>query len=94
MLLGGAVAVICCYVNRYSLTEMLKVLLASLLLFLIIGLFAKGILDKYVPYVEAQDEEAAPDEGSVIEKNGEDADSEYDEENANYNEGESEDDRY
>lgn len=89
MLLGGAVAVICTYINGYSLTEMLKILLIALVVFLIIGLIAKAIIDKYVPYIEETEEEIAPDEGSVIEKTGDETSSdEYDDENDVIDEGE------
>lgn len=79
MLLGGAVAVISTYINGYELIDMLKVLLVSLIIFLIIGFVAKIIIDKYVPYIEELDEEVETDEGSFMEKTGDDEAEDLDE---------------
>lgn len=68
MLLGGAVAAIVTYINRYSLLDMLKVILTSLLIFLLLGYIAKIIFDKYVPIPEEENPEETSEDGSVIEK--------------------------
>lgn len=67
MLLGLSVAVIITYINGYTLTEMLKVLLIVLFVFLFIGLIIKHLFDKYIPVIE-ETPETEEDEGSVIEK--------------------------
>lgn len=69
MLLGCSVAVVCTYINGYTLEEMVKVLFVALLLFLILGYIIKIIIDKNIPYVE-ENEDAVADEGAVIEKSG------------------------
>lgn len=79
MLLGGSVAVISTYINGYELIDMLKVLLVSLIIFLIIGFVAKIVIDKYVPYIEELDEEVETDEGSFMEKIGDDEAEDLDE---------------
>lgn len=71
MLLGGAVAAIVTFINGYDLTNMLKIILFSLIVFLIMGVAIKLILDKYVPYVEKTEEEETAEDGSVIEKTDE-----------------------
>ena len=67
MLLAGAVACIVTYLDHYDLHDMLVVLLTVLILFLIIGLIAKKILDKF----EISNIDQVDDEGEVVEKNGE-----------------------
>lgn len=71
MLLGCLVAVICTFINGYKLIDTLKILLIVLVVFLIIGFIIKAILDKHVPYIEETTEDDTQDEGSVIEKTGE-----------------------
>lgn len=66
-LLGCLVAVIVTYLNGYGLTEMLKVLLIVIFVFLFLGLIVKHLFEKYIPPTE-EEEEVAEDEGSVIEK--------------------------
>lgn len=69
MLLGCSVAVVCTYINGYTLEEMVKVLFVALLLFLVLGIIIKIIIDKNIPYVEDNGNIVA-DEGAVIEKSG------------------------
>jgi len=76
MLLGSAVAVIVTYLNGYSLTEMLKILLGVLILFLFIGLIIKHLFEKYIPPIEEENNKESEDEGSVIEKTSEEEGSE------------------
>lgn len=71
MLLGCLVAAICTFINGYSLIDALKILLLVLIAFLIIGFIIKAIFDKHVPYIEETEADAEQDEGSVIEKTGE-----------------------
>lgn len=66
MLLGGSVACIVTYINRYSLREMLVTLTFSLVIFLIIGGVIKMILDSF----QMPDEAKVDDEGEVVEKQG------------------------
>lgn len=66
-LLGCLVAVIVTYLNGYGLTEMLKVLLIVIFVFLFLGLIVKHLFEKYIPPIE-EEEKVAEDEGSVIEK--------------------------
>jgi len=72
-LLGCTVAVICTYINGYTLIEMTKVLLCVLLIFLVFGLIVKIIIDKNIPPIE-DDVDEVGDEGSVIEKTVEEGD--------------------
>ena len=66
-LLGCAVAGICTYIKGYTLLGMAKVLLCVLVIFLILGIIVKIIIDKNIPPV-VEDSEAVDDEGAVIEK--------------------------
>lgn len=93
MLLGCLVSAICTYINGYKLIDSLKILLAVLIVFLIIGFVIKSIFDKHVPYIEKVEETGEQDEGSVIEKTGEeDVDGEMMESYAE--EGEEAEDQY
>jgi len=76
MLLGCAVAVIVTYINGYGFSDMLKVLLLVLVVFLIIGLFIKHLFEKYIPPIEEEVPEVIDDEGSVIEKTSEEGEGE------------------
>jgi len=66
MLLGGAVACIVTFLNNYSLDEMLSVLIISLIIFLILGVVIRLIIDSF----ELPDENRVDDEGEVVEKQG------------------------
>ena len=65
MLLAGVVACIATYINHYSLEDMLVVLLITLVVFLIIGVAIKLILDSFNI---TQDDDKVDDEGEVVEK--------------------------
>lgn len=68
MLLGGSVACIVSYINRYELKEMLVVLTLSLVIFLIFGVIIRLVLDSFeLP----QEEEKVDDDGEVVEKQSE-----------------------
>ena len=64
MLLGGTVACVVTYINHYDLQEMLMVLISALLVFLILGLVIKLILDSF----KLPEEDKVDDEGEVVEK--------------------------
>ena len=53
MLVAGAVAVLCCLINRVPILQTLKYLLVVLILFLIIGRIAEGIIGRMNAEVEA-----------------------------------------
>lgn len=69
MLLGGAVACIVTFLNNYSLEEMLSVLIIALIVFLILGVVIRLIIDSF----ELPDDNRVDDEGEVVEKQGENA---------------------
>lgn len=78
MLLAGAVACIVTYINHYSLEDMLVVLILTLVVFLIIGVVIKLILDSFnIP----NDEDKVDDEGEVVEKSSESSEEEENQEN-------------
>jgi hypothetical protein len=64
MLTAGAVTSIISYVRDYELTKMLWLLLATLIIFYILGLIVKKILDVFDEQIKRQEEL----EGAVIEK--------------------------
>lgn len=65
MLIGGALASIVTFINHYTLTEVLKIVLLSMLLFYILGIGIKKIFDTFhMPVKKAEEEK----EGEVIEK--------------------------
>ncbi|HKM20615.1 MAG TPA: hypothetical protein VJZ01_01050 [Lachnospiraceae bacterium] len=64
MLLAGAVTCIVTFINGYTTKDMLVALFWVLVLFLIIGIVVKKILDSF----QLPDENAVGDEGEVIEK--------------------------
>ena len=66
MLLAGSVATIVTYINHYSLEDMLVVLILTLIVFLIIGVAIKLILDSF--NIEKPDEDRVDDDGEVLEK--------------------------
>ncbi|MCR5107865.1 MAG: hypothetical protein K6B28_06845 [Lachnospiraceae bacterium] len=75
MLLGALVTCIVTYLNDYELNELLPALFLALVVFLIIGLIIKGVLDKFCPLPEEEVSETEGeeislegDEGEVIEK--------------------------
>ena len=66
MLLAGAVVAIVTYINHYSLEESLKILILTLIVFLIVGVIIKLIFDSF--HIEEVDEERVDDDGEVVEK--------------------------
>lgn len=65
MLLAGSVACIVTFLNHYSLIDMLVTLLWVMLIFLVIGLIIKMILDSFkLPSDESLDD----NDGEVVEK--------------------------
>ena len=68
MLLGGAVAVILTYARGFSLREILVIVLASLLVFYILGLVLKRIFDSFKIKQKNEEEGSSLEEGEVIEK--------------------------
>ena len=66
MLLAGAVASIVMYTNRYEIKSMLWILVAVLIVFYIIGLVIKKVMDSFERTEENTD--TVSDEGEVIEK--------------------------
>ncbi len=66
MLLAGAVVTIVTYINHYSLEESLKILILTLIVFLIVGVIIKLIFDSF--HIEEPDEDRVDDEGEVVEK--------------------------
>ncbi len=75
MLLGGAATAISCFVREYPLMRMLVVIFFSLVLFWLIGIGIKMLLDRIVIIRKDENEEDAGDgssessDGAVIEKN-------------------------
>jgi len=70
MLLGGAVCTIMSFVNHYDLKKTTSTLLTVLLIFLVIGWVIRFNIEKYIPYIEEEEEE---EDGSVIEKESEES---------------------
>lgn len=68
MLLAGSVTCIVTYINHYSLKEMLITLFVVFVIFLIIGIIVKKILDS----LHLPGENAVSADGEVIEKSDED----------------------
>ncbi len=66
MLLAGAVAAIVTYINHYTLTEMLVVLILTLIVFLIIGVAIMLIFESF--HIDEPDEDRVDDDGEVVEK--------------------------
>ena len=66
MLLAGSVATIVTYINHYSLEDMLVVLILTLIVFLIIVVAIKLILDSF--NIEEPDEDRVDDDGEVLVK--------------------------
>ncbi|MGN0131783.1 MAG: hypothetical protein ACI4AA_05030 [Lachnospiraceae bacterium] len=66
MLTAGAVTSIITYLKDYELTKMLWTLLAVLIIFYLLGLGIKKVLDVFDEQI--REEEKKKDEGSVIEK--------------------------
>lgn len=69
MLIAGAIACIVTYANHYNLKDMLTTLIWVLLVFWLIGLIVKKILDSF----HMPGENAVNNEGEVIEKQEEEA---------------------
>lgn len=68
MLLGGAVAALLTYIRDFPLSDMLVIVLASLLGFYIVGLILKRIFDSFRIRRKIQEEDGVAEEGEVIEK--------------------------
>lgn len=68
MLLGGAVAAFLTYIRDFQLSEMLIIVLVSLLVFYIVGLILKRIFDSFRIRRKEQEEDGVAEEGEVIEK--------------------------
>jgi len=64
MLLAGAITSIITYFNAYTVRRMLFTLLVVLVIFYILGLIVKGIMDYFISVRE----DKKYDEGKVIEK--------------------------
>lgn len=64
MLMAGAIASILTFLNHYDIKDMLFILLIVLVIFYILGLVVKKILDTFT----VVDEKSVSDEGEVIEK--------------------------
>jgi len=64
MLLAGAITSIITYFNAYTVRRMLFTLLVVLVIFYILGLIVKGIMDYFISVREDKKD----DEGKVIEK--------------------------
>lgn len=68
MLLGGAVAALLTYIRDFTLSEMLIIVLVSLLVFYIVGLILKRIFDSFRIRRKEQEADGVAEEGEVIEK--------------------------
>ncbi len=68
MLLGGGVAALLTYIRDFQLSEMLVIVLLSLLVFYIVGLILKRIFDSFRIRRKEQEEDGVAEEGEVIEK--------------------------
>ena len=66
MLFGGAVASVITYINHYTLTEMLVIVLVSLIAFYVLGAILKMIFDSFKIPIKKEKQENS--EGEVIEK--------------------------
>lgn len=76
MLVAGAVTSIIAFIKDYELTRMLWTLLAALVIFYLLGILMKKVLDIFDDQIKRADEEKR-NEGSVIEKEvGEEPDTE------------------
>lgn len=67
MLVAGAVTSIIAFIKDYELTRMLWTLLAALVIFYLLGILMKKVLDIFDDQIKRADEEKR-NEGSVIEK--------------------------
>ncbi len=72
MLLAGSATCIVTYINHYSFRDMLSALIIVLIIFLILGLIAKAILDS----VHLPGEDAVGPDGEVVEKSDEEENNE------------------
>lgn len=68
MLAAGAITSIITYLRDFELTTMLWILLFVLIVFYILGLVIKKILDMFDKQIKEQEEKEKADEGAVIEK--------------------------
>lgn len=68
MLTAGAVTSIITYIKDYELTKMLWILLGVLILFYILGLGIKRVLDVFDEQIKEAEENESESEGSVIKK--------------------------
>ena len=67
MLVAGAVTSIIAFIKDYELTRMWWTLLAALVIFYLLGILMKKVLDIFDDQIKKADEEKR-NEGSVIEK--------------------------
>lgn len=65
MLIGGAIALILCIVNKYTMRELLLIELLALLGFAILGLIIKIIADSFDMHMDYED---FFDDGDVVDK--------------------------
>lgn len=68
MLAAGAITSIITYLRDFELTTMLWILLFVLIVFYILGLVIKKILDVFDRQIKEREEKEKADEGAVIEK--------------------------
>lgn len=68
MLAAGAITSIITYLRDFELTTMLWILLFVLIVFYILGLVIKKILDVFDKQIKEREEKEKADEGAVIEK--------------------------
>ncbi|MDD2972131.1 MAG: hypothetical protein PHE02_08390 [Lachnospiraceae bacterium] len=66
MLQAGAIASIVMFLNNYEIKTMLWILIAVLIVFYIVGVIIRKVMDSFDKELEKKDK--AADEGEVIEK--------------------------
>lgn len=72
MLLAGAVAVVVTYLNHYTFRDMLMTLVWVLIIFFVIGVIVRIILEaSHIGLKEEQEETIINDEGEVVDKTSE-----------------------
>lgn len=65
MLLGGAIALILCIINKYAISDLLLIELLSLFGFAVLGLIIKMIADSFDMHMDYED---FFDDGDVVDK--------------------------
>lgn len=68
MLAAGAITSIITFIKDYELTKMLWTLLIVLILFYLLGVAIKKVLDVFDEQIKEAEEKEKEEEGSVIEK--------------------------